>query len=156
MGRRALLLAALAVMVTLAGCDLFVPTNDTSILPSFYNNRPVEYQGQVSVSNRQVTIYAWDGGNLVDGDIVTIEVNGTVLFDNYELTGSRVGRDITLDYNGYNYILLYAHNEGTSPPNTASIAIDDGAANQDLVMSANLAVNAGVDIFVGSGSAFVP
>lgn len=54
----------------------------------------------------------------------------------------------TLEYNGYNYILLYAHNEGSIAPNTAAIRIDDGVSTEDFTLQSNLSTNGAVDLII--------
>ena len=39
---------------------------------------------------------------------------------------------------GPNFIILYAHNLGYTPPNTASIMVDDGTKKQSLQLRSNL------------------
>ncbi|MFP4330222.1 MAG: hypothetical protein ACOC28_00450 [Alkalispirochaetaceae bacterium] len=147
--RTAAILAGALAMLTLAGCEEAAPEDDgatTSQIPGNYNGRPVDYAGIAYVDSTSVEILAWDSGQ-VDGDIVTIVVNGTVVFDNYTLTGTPTPRSLTLN-NGFNYILLYAHNEGSISPNTAAVDLDDGASYQNLVLSADLTSNSAMDIVV--------
>lgn len=94
-------------VVAIASCDLFAPRQTTPNTPETYNGRPVEDQGEAYVESRDLQIYAWDRGQ-VDGDVVTVIVNGTVVFDEYTLTGIPEPRPVTLDNRGCNYILLYA------------------------------------------------
>lgn len=134
-------------VLAIASCDLFAPRQLTPNMPTTYEGRVVEDQGEAYVESRNLQIYAWDSGQ-VDGDIVTVIVNGEVVFDEYELTGIPEPRPVTLDNQGYNYILLYAHNEGSISPNTAAIDLDDGTTYQNLVLNANLSTNGAMDIIV--------
>ena len=134
-------------VVAIGSCDLFAPRQAVPNMPTEYEGRSVEDQGDAYVESRNVEIYAWDSGQ-VDGDIVTVIVNGQVIFDEYTLTGIPEPRSVTLDNRGYNYILLYAHNEGSVSPNTAAIDLDDGSTYQNLVLSANLTTNGAMDIVV--------
>lgn len=122
-------------------------SNDKSIIPSSYQGRSVESQGTYYVSKKQVTLYVWDSGT-IDGDIISLLVNGKVVLANYTLTGSKKPISVTLDYSGYNYILLFAHNEGSISPNTAALSIDDGKGEQDLILSADLQKNGACDVIV--------
>jgi len=121
----------------------------TPNMPSSYDGRPVDDQGTVYVSNRNVTIRAWDSGD-IDGDIISLIVNGDVVLSSYTLDGPLNKKEISvkLDNNGYNYILLYAHNEGSISPNTAALSIDDGTGEQNLVLSADLLTNGAMSIYV--------
>ncbi len=111
--------------------------------PSTYSSRPNENQGEYHVKSRNVTFEVWDDGNHIDGDIVSLIVNNTTILDEYELKGPSDKKSIkfTLDNNGYNWVLLYAHNEGTSPPNTCAVTCDDGSSEQKFGVSSRLDSN---------------
>ena len=120
---------------------------ENSIIPSTFKNRNTEVQGDVEVTNRSVKLIVWDSGS-IDGDIVSLYVNGNEVLSSYTLTGSKKSIPVTLDNLGYNYILLYAHNEGSIPPNTCAVSIDDGNGEKNLVLSANLKTNGAYNIYV--------
>lgn len=118
--------------------------------PSTYSSRPNEEQGEYHVTSRNVTFYVWDDGNLIDGDIISLIVNNNTVIDEYELKGpgEKKSVNVTLDNNGYNWVLLYAHNEGTSPPNTCAVTCDDGSSEQKFNISSRLDSNGFVYIIV--------
>ena len=120
-----------------------------SIAPNSFMERNNDYLGCISLQNRRVRISVWDNGQ-IDGDIVSVYVNGNQIIRQLTLDGpsNKYSIDVTLDYEGYNYILLYAHNEGSIPPNTASISVDDGAPRV-FQLSSNLSTNGYVDLIVG-------
>jgi hypothetical protein len=125
------------------------PRNDVSIIPESFNGRKNIDLGTVNIKTPKITISVWDHGT-IDGDIVSIYVNGKVFIDEKVLDGpnSPITFTTELEYSGYNYVLLYAHNEGSIPPNTCTIAIDDGEVNQRFVLSSNLLTNGAVNIVV--------
>jgi hypothetical protein len=159
--------AALAASVMAVGCtgsNTAGPTNPpvvppvappagqlTPTVPTTYNGRCVDVQGTVTVSSRQVTFQVWDDGT-VDGDIISLIVNGTPILSQFTLDGPANKRSVpaTLSNDGYNYVILYAHNEGSIPPNTAALSISDGRTSQDIEVSANLVTNGAYNIIVGS------
>jgi hypothetical protein len=120
---------------------------ESSIVPTTFKNRNTEVQGDVEVASRSVKLIVWDSGT-IDGDIVSLYVNGNEVLSAYTLTGSKKSIPVTLDNLGYNYILLYAHNEGSIPPNTCAVSIDDGNGEKNLVLSANLKTNGAYNIYV--------
>lgn len=126
-----------------------VKRNDSSIIPETSFDRDNIDSGTVYLENREVTISAWDHGT-IDGDIVSIVVNGRIVLDEYTLDGpdNKISVSTTLEYNGYNYILLYAHNEGSISPNTATISIDDGSVNEEFTLESNLYTNGAVNLVV--------
>jgi hypothetical protein len=120
---------------------------DTPNMPDSYNGRPVDDQGTIYVSNKNVTFNVWDSGQ-IDGDIITLVVNDKEVISYYTLTGFKKSVSVTLSNKGYNYVLLYAHNEGSLPPNTAAVSIDDGSGEQTIILSANLSTNGAYNIVV--------
>lgn len=118
--------------------------NDEPNVPDSYKGRPVDVQGTLYVNNKNVTFYVWDSG-MIDGDIITLTVNGSELISYYTLTGSKKSVSSTLN-KGYNYVLLYAHNEGSTPPNTAALSVNDGSGEQEITLSANLSTNAAYNV----------
>lgn len=118
-------------------------------LPSSYDGRMVDDQGTLYVSNRNVILRAWDNGS-IDGDIITLVVNGGVVLSNYTLDGfaNKKELDIKLDNNGYNYLLLFVNNEGSELSCTAALSIDDGTGEQDMVLTSDLTYSGAVSIYV--------
>src|SRR5690554_6111083 len=102
-----------------------IEVNTTSIIPSSYLGRTNNYLGCIEISSRITNIQVWDHGT-VDGDIVSIIANGNVIIDEQTLSGpsSPISVDYDFGYNGFNYVTLYAHNLGSIPPNTCTIAIN--------------------------------
>lgn len=135
----------------LFGCkeEETVPRNDNPNVPNNFLGRDVDVQGTVNIKSRTVKFYLWDSGT-VDGDIVSFYVNGNKLVDTYTLEGPSLKREvsITLDYEGYNYILLYAHNEGDLSPNTCALSYDDGSGEKQITISADLSTNGAYNIIV--------
>jgi hypothetical protein len=70
------------------------------------------------------------------------------VLSNYTLTGSKRTVDVTLKFKGYNYILLYAHNVGSLPPNTCSVEITSDGSKKSFILESNLSTNGAVDIIV--------
>ncbi len=127
-----------------------VPVNETPIAPPSTNGRPNKYLGCVEIANRNVDIEVWDHGT-IDGDIISLIVNREsggeeTILNRHELDGPSSSYTMQHSFagNGYNYLTLYAHNEGSISPNTASISID----GNDFTLSSNLNENGYVDIVV--------
>ena len=127
-----------------------VPINEAPIAPSFTNGRPNENLGCIEIDNRNVDIEVWDHST-IDGDVISLIVNSEsgleeTILDTHELDGP--GNSFKMSHsfagNGYNYLTLFAHNEGDISPNTATISID---GNQ-FILSSNLDTNGYVDIVV--------
>ncbi|MGV3538374.1 MAG: hypothetical protein ACO1OQ_01095 [Rufibacter sp.] len=146
------LLAMLLLAFSFQSCskeDDPEPENEESNIPETFMGRDVDVNGTtVYVTSKNVSISVWDNGGVVDGDIVSIYVNGEKVIDQHELTRNKHTVDVTLKYKGYNYIMLYAHNEGWSPPNTCAVEINDGEDNQTIVLDADLQTNGAANIVV--------
>lgn len=116
-------------------------------VPKEFEGRKVDIQGEAEVRRRSVTFELWDNGNLVDGDIVTLVVNGQRVAEHVEL--SRMHRAIPVELqDGDNVVLLIAENVGTAPPNTAAMSVSDGIVTRDLVLHADLRTSAAYRVVV--------
>jgi hypothetical protein len=153
------LFVVLMLALSISSCDLInslIEKDDeepeetgstTPIVPATFAGRSVQVQGTAYVKNYNVTLRVWDSGT-IDGDIISLAVNGQWVIQNYTLTGTKRDVPVTLNRSGYSYILLYAHNEGSIPPNTAAVSLWDGFSEQTLVLSANLQTNGAYNVVV--------
>jgi hypothetical protein len=71
-----------------------------------------------------VVIDVWDGGT-TDGDRITIQFNGKTMLTDYYLIKQKKQLRIPLA-EGVNTVTIIAENEGSDPPNTASMLFTDG------------------------------
>jgi hypothetical protein len=98
-------------------------------------NRVVETKDQVTVISKTITIEVWDH-NLIDGDIISLNLNGEWILESYTLQKEK--KTITLNLSqGENTLILHAINLGTSPPNTASMNINDGTTIKTIVLNSD-------------------
>jgi hypothetical protein len=142
---RSTLVACLALV---GACESTEPEVFTEPnVPAEFNGRPVDVQGTAYVASPNVVLNLWDSG-AIDGDIVSIMVNGVWVVQNLTLTGTKQPFNVTLNPSGYSYIMLYAHNEGDISPNTAAVSLNDGTGEQTLVLSADLLTNGAYNIVV--------
>jgi len=75
----------------------------------------------LTVTSPQVRLAIWDN-SIVDGDMVTIFLNGHPIVEHLEIF--REARVLTLTLRpGHNTVEILAENEGWSPPNTAALAV---------------------------------
>ncbi len=74
-----------------------------------------------------------------DGDIVSINYNGKWILEEFSLEKEKHIIDVMLDEDSdKNFIILYAHNLGDVPPNTAAVIVDDGHRKQRFVLNSDL------------------
>ncbi|HEY8402152.1 MAG TPA: hypothetical protein VIK89_12875, partial [Cytophagaceae bacterium] len=53
---------------------------------------------------------------------ISVYLNEELILSNHGLTKQKDKITVTLKPNQPNYVIIFAHNEGTEPPNTASIS----------------------------------
>lgn len=100
-----------------------VNTSCSAVDPNSYNVN----SSSVRIPRNQnfFTIRLWDNAS-EDGDIVSVYLNGEWLIENHTLTNA--GTTFTFGTNklriGQNDLVVYALNEGTTGPNTVSIAVN--------------------------------
>jgi hypothetical protein len=82
----------------------------------------------VTVNRRDVTITIWDHG-MEDGDIISIYLNGKILKSKLKLTNKKQSFKVKLT-GGQNRFEVEAVNEGSSPPNTATVEISNVTKGQ--------------------------
>ena len=73
-----------------------------------------------------VVIDLWDGGD-IDGDRITLRLNGKPLLERYYLVKEKKQLRIPVPGSGVYTLSIMADNEGDDPPNTASLLLTDGA-----------------------------
>ena len=79
-----------------------------------------------------VIIDIWDGGN-VDGDRITLNFNGKPFLTNYYLAKEKRQLRIPITGHDVNSLTILAENEGSEPPNTASIMLTDGMIKYSIL-----------------------
>ncbi|MFZ1677660.1 MAG: L-type lectin-domain containing protein [Saprospiraceae bacterium] len=96
----------------------------------------VKETGTLEVKSRKLTISVWDY-NTIDGDIISLKLGPDWLITNYQLTGDKYVIQTTLI--GFaEDLVLYAHNVGMVPPNTAAISVYDGLTTQRVSLESNM------------------
>jgi hypothetical protein len=88
-----------------------------------------------------LTLY--DNG-YVDGDTVSVVMNGQVIFSRQGLSTKAVSKTIYITKETPDSIklVMYAENLGSIPPNTGLLVVHDGDAVYDVRFSADLKSNA--------------
>jgi hypothetical protein len=103
---------------------------------------------RVVVQSNKVTIKIWDH-QIVDGDIVSLNLNGQWLIENYTLEKKQYVIQVELK-DGDNLFVLHALNLGKYSPNTAAIIIDDGITQSKVILESNLQQSGTIDIVFNS------
>ena len=95
------------------------------------NGRKCIIQETLHVPDAAVKLQVWDK-NTVDGDMVSIYLNGQLLEDSVMVTSTKKELVLYLQA-GSNLIVMQAINLGSIPPNTATIGINNRNKNITLV-----------------------
>jgi hypothetical protein len=98
--------------------------------------RKIRVQKIVEVQSRQLRLRAWDSGT-VDGDVITIFLNGEQVLFRHRVDKRRYAFPITLREEN-NFMVMYADDIGDIVPNTVAVSIDDGVREQMIVLSSDL------------------
>jgi len=79
----------------------------------------------------------------VDGDTISVYYNNKLLVSNRGLNEKAITVNLLLDDKASQHeIVLFAHNLGSIPPNTATIVVKAGDKRYELHSSASLSENA--------------
>ena len=113
-------------------------------VPNEVKERKVNVQQTVTIKNKKVQIQIWDD-EMEDGDIVSLNINGNWVLENYTLKKERKTIEVELNLDG-NYLVMYAINEGKNPPNTAAISIIDGGVEKRLLLKSTLKASAAINL----------
>jgi len=88
------------------------------------NGRKYKIQQTLNAESKTVKINIYDK-NRVDGDIVSIYLNGKLIVENVQVTHQKKEFSLQLQ-TGSNVLVMYAINLGRIPPNTAALEINNG------------------------------
>lgn len=91
-----------------------------------------------------LVIQVWDGGK-IDGDKLSITLNGAPLLNNYILAKEQKRIAIPLE-NGISELIFIANNEGNEPPMTANVWLVDGIRKHNLFIYNNIGKKARIKI----------
>lgn len=124
--------------------EIFYEKNN---IPILVRDRLVDKQEDINVTSENIEILVWD--NLQeDGDIVSLNINGKWVLENYEITKTKKSIKYKIEKNTNNYIVLYAHNLGKRPPNTASVSINDGNGEKTLILKSDLKSSGAINLIL--------
>lgn len=102
-------------------------------------DRKVESGKVIKVDSTYLSITVYDHKRN-DGDIISLNYNGNWILEQYRINNEEHHVDVFLDPDKKvkNYLILYAHNLGESPPNTVAVIIDDGKKRQRFILNSDM------------------
>ncbi len=98
--------------------------------------RTVKVGRVLEVQSERLQIQVWDNGT-VDGDAVTLFLNGERLLYNYRVSKRKMTVPVQLKQDN-NFLILHAEDIGSISPNTVAVSVNDGVKEQVIILSSNL------------------
>ncbi len=119
-----------------------VENSPTAALP--YNQRTTKVLQTFTGASDSLVLHFYDNG-VVDGDIISVYVNGQNIVLSARLTEAAVNKTVFVGgIKGPIEILLVAESLGTLPPNTGLLVVYDGTEKYTINFSADLQTNASI------------
>ncbi len=103
--------------------------------------RRIIVKDTVYVEGGEVDLMVWDAQK-PDGDVITLIFNGQILLDKYEVTKEPARVRLVIEPGKPNKLVMYAHNMGVIPPNTAMLSIIHTDEEKEIELTSDL-INAG-------------
>lgn len=103
--------------------------------PTSISNRELAVRDKIKVRSEKVKIIIWDH-QTVDGDRVSVNLNGDWILENYSLKKEKYEMEVSLR-EGMNTFVLHALNLGEIKPNTAALIVDDGEKKHRITLQSN-------------------
>jgi len=107
-----------------------------------YEQRVNKTQQIVEISGSDSLVFAFYDNGVVDGDSISVYLNGQSVISNVRLTTTATKRTVQVAGMDEMTLLLVAENMGSIPPNTGLITIRDGDDLYQVNFSADLHTNA--------------
>ena len=115
-------------------------------LQAQFTRRKIIYTKDLEIGSDSIRISLYDNGE-IDGDTVTVFLNGKPVITHQELTARAMNIYLTLDNSkDVNEVSLFAENLGKIPPNTALMVVTDGISRFEVFLSSSYTQNATVRI----------
>lgn len=124
------------------------PQKTTTVKPAQagadIDNRIIETIQSVNYTSDSLVLAVYDNGE-IDGDTVTVLMNGKVIMPKVGLSTNAVRKTIyTKDITDSIQIVMYAENLGSLPPNTGLLIVYDGPVRYEIRFSGDLKKNSAI------------
>ena len=119
----------------------------SGIKPLSLQKRDVEVQKVITVKSKKLRLSVWDNER-VDGDRVSLSLNGEWILRNHEIVKEKHSFEIELIKNQVNELIFFAENLGDIPPNTTAINIQYKDYNKTLIMRSNMDKSASINFYL--------
>lgn len=109
----------------------------SSNIPDSLGDRRITRSEKILVSEQFIEVDIWDA-EYEDNDMISLNFNGEWILQKHVLTNTKERLRLKISPEKNNYFILYAHNEGERPPNTAALMVFDGEEKRTLKLSSDL------------------
>lgn len=103
--------------------------------PDTNTQRKIDVKYKLNVDSDELLLKIWDN-DLVDGDIISLQLNGNWILKEHLVTKGKKKLKIRLTQK-FNTLVLYAENLGSKPPNTAAIMVYDGKTEHKIILQSD-------------------
>ncbi len=117
------------------------------IKPLSLQKRDVEIQKIITVKSKKLNLAVWDNER-VDGDRISLSLNGKWILRNHEIVKEKHLFDIELIPDQVNQLIFFAENLGEIPPNTTALNIQYENYNKTHIMRSNLDKSGTINFFL--------
>jgi len=121
-----------------------IPTA-TAVAKIPFDQRRMGAEQRVEVSSDSLVLAFYDNG-VVDGDSISVYVNGEAVISGARLTTTATKKTININGSDEVRLVLVAENMGSIPPNTGLLSIMDGDTRYQVNFSADMQTNASIVI----------
>ena len=109
--------------------------------------RDIEILNTFRFKEDSVIIKIYDNG-VIDGDVITLIVNGNIVFDKIKLTATPLSYALKASSTSQFQIECYADNLGEIPPNTGLITISSASKTSEVLFSSDLKKSAAIKVLL--------
>jgi hypothetical protein len=109
------------------------------------SSRQIEAVQSVEIKNDSLLLTLYDNGE-IDGDTVSVLLNGKVIMPMQGLTANGISKTIYLtpEMGDSIVLIMYAENLGSIPPNTGLLIVHDGEARHEIRFTGDLQKNSAI------------
>lgn len=120
------------------------PLADVTLNAATISGRKSEFSQAVNFKSDSLVIALYDNGE-IDGDTVSVYMNGQVIMSRQGLKASAIRKTIYITSGNEDFsLVLFADNLGKYPPNTGLLVVYDGDDIYNLRFSSDFQKNAGI------------
>ena len=124
--------------------EVKIPAADATVKAAVIEGRKSEFTQVVNYKADSLELSLYDNGE-IDGDTVSVFMNGEVLMSRQGLKASAIKKTIYITPGNEDFTLvMFAENLGKYPPNTGLLVVHDGDDVYNLRFSSDFQKNAGI------------